>query len=71
MFTQIMLEFMLIGLIGGLLGIFYRNCLKVENMIFYPIYRNILIPMAFGRNKFLAWIAYPLGYCCYCSTFWI
>lgn len=31
MFTQIMFEFMLIGLIGGLLGIFYRNCLKVED----------------------------------------
>lgn len=28
MFTQLMLEFMLLGVIGGLLGIFYRNCLK-------------------------------------------
>ena len=34
MFAQLMFEFMLIGLIGGLLGIFYRNCLKVEDMIF-------------------------------------
>lgn len=26
MFTQLMFEFMLLGVIGGLLGIFYRNC---------------------------------------------
>lgn len=31
-------EFLFIGLIAGLLGLFYRNCLKGENMIFNPIY---------------------------------
>lgn len=71
MFVQIMFEFILIGLIGGLLGIFYRNCLKVKDMIFYPIYKKVFCPWVFGNNKFLAWIAYPLGFCCYCSTFWI
>ena len=35
-------EFMIIGLIGGLLGIFYRNCLKVEDMIFNPLYKKVL-----------------------------
>lgn len=71
MFAQIMFEFMLIGLIGGLLGIFYRNCLKVENMIFHSLYKKVFCSWVFGNNKFLAWIAYPLGFCCYCSTFWI
>lgn len=31
MFTQLMLEFMLLGVIGGLLGIFYRKSLKKTN----------------------------------------
>lgn len=42
MFYVLMFEFMLLGVIGGLLGIFYR---------------------------FLHFIAYPLGFCIYCSTF--
>ena len=33
--TQFVFEFILVGLVGGLLGIFYRNCLKVEDMIFH------------------------------------
>ena len=32
MFYVLMFEFMLLGVIGGLLGIFYRNCLKVEDL---------------------------------------
>lgn len=86
MFTQLMFEFMLIGFIGGLLGIFYRNCLKPEGMIFNFIYYNWLKPWAEKEedykeykvdkeltwfDKFKAWIAYPLGYCMYCSTTWI
>ncbi len=64
-------EFMIIGLIGGLLGIFYRNCLKVEDMIFNPLYKKVLKPWALGSNRFLSFIAYPLGFCIYCSTTWI
>lgn len=71
MFIQLMLEFMLIGFIGGLLGIFYRNCLKVENMIFNKLYTKVFVPMAESDNRFLSFIAYPLGYCIYCSTTWI
>lgn len=71
MFTQLMLEFMLLGVIGGLLGIFYRNCLKVEDMIFYPLYSKVFVPMVKSGNRFLHFIAYPLGFCIYCSTFWI
>lgn len=33
MFYVLMFEFMLLGVIGGLLGIFYRNCLKVEDIL--------------------------------------
>lgn len=71
MFIQLMLEFILIGFIGGLLGIFYRNCLKVENMIFNKLYTKVFVPMAESDNEFLSFIAYPLGYCIYCSTTWI
>lgn len=71
MFAQLMFEFMLIGFIGGLLGIFYRNCLKVENMIFNKLYTKVFVPMANSDNRFLSFIAYPLGYCIYCSTTWI
>lgn len=71
MFIQLMLEFMLIGFIGGLLGIFYRNCLKVENMIFNKLHTKVFVPMAESDNRFLSFIAYPLGYCIYCSTTWI
>ena len=66
-----MFEFMLLGVIGGLLGIFYRNCLKVEDMIFYPLYSKVFVPMVKSGNRFLHFIAYPLGFCIYCSTFWI
>ena len=71
MFTQLMFEFMLIGFIGGLLGIFYRNCLKVENLIFNKLYIKVFVPMANSSNRFLSFIAYPLGFCIYCSTTWI
>lgn len=42
-------EFMIIGLIGGLLGIFYRNCLKVEDMIFNPLYKKVLKTLGIGQ----------------------
>ena len=31
-------EFLFIGLVAGLLGLFYRNCLKGKDMILNPIY---------------------------------
>lgn len=71
MFYTLMFEFMLLGVIGGLLGIFYRNCLKVEDMIFHPLYSKVFVPMVKSGNRFLHFIAYPLGFCIYCSTFWI
>ena len=57
MFTQLMFEFMLIGLIGGLLGIFYRNFLKVEDMIFHPLYEKVFKWMVFKGTGFTRWIA--------------
>lgn len=82
-------EFLFIGLITGLLGLFYRDCLKGKDMIFQPIYlvlKNWVDTAEFCRDwykdaldegyniqwrRFLGWIAYPLGYCIYCSTTWI
>lgn len=82
---NLILTFFLIGLVAGLLGLFYRNCLKVPNMIFswwYEILKNWVkksdvrcdengctYPSTFW--KFMGWIARPLGYCIYCSTQWI
>lgn len=53
-------------------------------MIFNSFYFNVLKPWVDRVQKweskgepptkwqrFLAWIAYPLGYCIYCSTTWI
>lgn len=67
MFYVLMFEFMLLGVIGGLLGIFYRNCLKVKDMIFYPLYSKVFVPMVKSGNRFLHFIAYPLGFCIYCK----
>lgn len=77
--ASLLLEFILVGLAGGLLGIFYRNCLKPKNMIFNKWYEALKILVMSSRydpkpstfKKFLGWIAYPLGYCIYCSTTWI
>lgn len=82
-----MLEFILLGIAGGLLGIFYRNCLKPRGMIFNWWYYKVLKPWAEIEDdlyenetinmkptkwqRVLAFIAYPLGYCIYCSTTWI
>lgn len=52
MFYVLMFEFMLLGVIGGLLGIFYRNCLKVKDMIFYPLYSKVFVPMVKSGNSF-------------------
>jgi hypothetical protein len=59
MFYVLMFELMLLGVIGGLLG------------IFYPLYSKVFVPMVKSGNRFLHFIAYPLGFCIYCSTFWI
>lgn len=82
--VQVMIEFILLGIAGGLLGLFYRNCLKAEGMIFNWLYYRILKPWAEIEEdleecglkttrwqKVLAFIAYPLGYCVYCSSTWI
>lgn len=78
--TTLLLEFILLGLAGGLLGIFYRDCLKHRDMIFHKLYSKVF--KAFGQRnlgkkmpqqfeKFLGWIAFPLDFCIYCSTTWI
>lgn len=78
-------EFALLGIVGGLLGVFYRNCLKVEDMIFHWWYRILRVWVLYSEvicdeegcheptlwRKFLGFIAYPLGFCIYCSTTWI
>jgi len=81
---KFILEFMLLGLIGGLFGIFYRYSLKSQGGIFTSLYYKWLKPWAEctediveagfkpkAWDKFKAWIARPLGYCIYCSTTWI
>lgn len=56
MFYVLMFGFMLLGVTGGLSGIFYSK---------------VFVPMVKSGNRFLHFIAYPLGFCIYCSTFWI
>ena len=81
MLIEVILEFLLLGVVGGLLGIFYENCLKAKDMIFNSFYFNTLKPWVDRVQKwrsreelptrwqrFLAWIAHPLGYCIYSST---
>ena len=82
--TELLLEFMLLGVIGAFLGIFYRNCLKSRNMIFNALYYRVFKPIAelpeeiedagftpSFKDKLLSFLMFPLGYCVYCSTFWI
>lgn len=76
--AELLLEFVIIGIAGGLLGMFYRNCLKVPNMIFHFVYKELNSWVVYAQfsnatdwEKLKAWIAYPLGYCIYCSTTWI
>lgn len=78
---ELIFEFILVGLVGGLLGLFYRNCLKPQGMIFNFIYYGWLKPWAEctediieagftpkAWDKVKAWVAKPLGYCIYCNT---
>jgi hypothetical protein len=64
-----------LGLIGGIFGIFFRNCMKVKHMIFnwwYKILKGWVDRKDESKfREFIAWISYPLGYCIYCSTTWI
>ena len=77
--TALLLEFILLGLAGGLFGIFYIDYLKPRDMIFHKLYFKVFKPWvkkskeedATTFEKFLGWIAFPLGYCIYCSTTWI
>ena len=74
-----LLDFILLGLAGELFGIFYRDYLKPRDMIFHKLYSKVFKPWvkkskeedATTFEKFLGWIAFPLGYCIYCSTTWI
>lgn len=58
-----------IGIISAFTGIFYRNCLKMPNMIFNFVYR--FFQKMHLQGGFKRWIVYPLGYCVYCSSTWI
>lgn len=85
--SKLIFEFLLLGLVGGLLGVFYRNCLKVENMIFNWFYEilkswvdNSKPRIDYVRlrthkpnyfRRLLGFVAYPIGFCIYCSTTWI
>lgn len=82
--AELMLDFFIIGIIGAMLGIFYRNCLKSRGMIFNSLYYKVFKPIAElprdaeeegfvpkFKDKLLSFIMFPLGYCVYCSTFWI
>lgn len=82
--AELMLDFFILGIIGAMLGIFYRNCLKSRNMIFNSLYYEVFKPIAElpedvleagytpkFKDKLLSFIMFPLGYCVYCSTFWI
>ena len=78
-----------VAIVAAMLGIFYRNYLKGEKMIFNPIYRVLSrwvdnkengkeifgLKMSYYQpttwSRFKAWIAFPLGYCIYCTTTWI
>lgn len=87
MFTQLMFEFMLIGLIGGLLGIFYRNCLKVDYMIFHCWYvilkgwvKKSQVYWDDSQDKLIepnmsrklrGFVAKSLGFYDYYTAFWI
>lgn len=81
---ELILDFILIGIIGGLFGIFYRNCLKSNGMLLNSVYYKFLKPIAelpeeaeelgfkpSKTDKMLSFLMYSLGYCIYCSTFWI
>lgn len=79
LFSEIALA-AIIGITGGLIGIFYRNCMKPSNMIFswwYDILdRWVSHCDSYDYNtpvwvKIKKWIAYPLGYCVYCTSTWI
>lgn len=82
--TDLFIDFILIGIAGALLGLFYRNCLKAKGMALNCLYDKWLskwaeFPDVLSENNCVpkkmdiikARIAYPLGYCIYCSTFWI
>lgn len=77
-----MIDFFLIGIIAACFGVFYRSCLKMPDFIFHGFYA-ILDTWVWDEThynfpdtpswlvRFKAWIAYPLGYCVYCTTPWI
>lgn len=70
MYKFLILSFF-IGVFSALIGLFYRNIMKGQHMILNYWYYVILQKWAYSDNKFLSFISRPLGYCCYCYTFWI
>lgn len=76
-----LIEFMLLGIIAGMVGLFYNYTLqnnailgkigaKLEYWVnFYDYIQEDFKPTLIDRFK--AWIANPLGACLYCSTTWI
>lgn len=64
-------ESLLIGFVAGLFGLFYRNVEKGKNMLLNRWFFFVLQPMAMSKWGFVRFISRPLGYCVYCSTFWI
>lgn len=70
MYKFLILSFF-IGVFSALIGLFYRNIMKGQHMILNYWYYVILQRWAYGENRFLSFISRPLGYCCYCYTFWI
>lgn len=89
---HVILLALIIGITGGLFAIFYRNTLKMRNMVLaglYDVFNNWVMQRDALRQikleedvnwipwyvrvriNFLSWVSYPLGYCIYCSGFWI
>lgn len=65
---ELIYEFMLIGLIGGLMGVLYNYSLS-SGTIFGSI--GQLLTKWSDKGGWLGWISNPLGAHIYCSTTWI
>lgn len=65
---ELIYEFMLIGLIGGLVGILYNYSLS-SGAIFGSI--GQLLTKWSNKGGFIGWLSNPLGACVYCSSTWI
>lgn len=59
-----------IGIIGGLLTMFYDHCLA-DGMIFNLFYTKVLVRMRLSRCRWLRMLSMPLGLCIYSTSFWV